>query len=146
MCCKKASGWVKVWLCILLLYFTADGIARAQDDDSAGERLFRLHCAECHGLDGQGGRGPDLTRGVYRHGSTEQALYRTISQGVTGTQMPATSLSDRQLFQIVRYVRGLAGSTRVVISGDPAAGGSLFAGKGSCPKCHMAKVEGWVLI
>jgi cytochrome c553 len=47
-------AWVKVWLIILLLHFTAAGIARAQDDDSAGERLFRLHCAECHGLDGQG--------------------------------------------------------------------------------------------
>jgi putative heme-binding domain-containing protein len=135
-------AWVKVWLIILLLHFTAAGIARAQDDDSAGERLFRLHCAECHGLDGQGGRGPDLTRGIYRHGSTDQALYRTISQGVTGTQMPATSLSERQLLQIVSHVRGLAGSARVAVSGDPAAGGKLFAGKGGCPKCHMVRGEG----
>lgn len=142
MRCKIILAWVKVWLIILLLQFTAAGIARAQDDNSAGERLFRLHCAECHGLDGQGGRGPDLTRGVYRHGSTNQALYQTISQGVTGTQMPATSLSERQLLQIVRHVRGLAGSARVAVSGDPVAGGKLFAGKGGCPKCHMVRGEG----
>jgi cytochrome c oxidase cbb3-type subunit 3 len=135
-------AWVRVWSSILLLQFTAAGIARAQDDDSAGERLFRLHCAECHGLDGQGGRGPDLTRGVFRHGSTDQALYQTISQGVTGTQMPATSLSERQLLQIVRHVRGLAGSARVAISGDAAAGGKLFTGKGGCPNCHMVRGEG----
>jgi len=142
MSCKKVPVWVRVWLCILLLHFIANGIARAEDDDSAGERLFRLHCSECHGLDGQGGRGPDLTRGLYRHGSTDQALYQTISQGVTGTPMPATSLSDRQLFQIVKYVRGLASSAREVVSGDAAAGGRLFAGKGGCPKCHMVRGEG----
>ena len=91
-----------------------------------GERLFRLHCAECHGLDGEGGAGPDLTRGVYRHGSSEEALYQTISKGVPGTPMPANSLSDRQLWQIVRYVRSLAGGARVTIPGDPAAGEKLF--------------------
>src|SRR5260370_20027440 len=116
MRCKIIVAWAKVWLIILLLHFTAAGIARAQDDDAAGERLFRLHCAECHGLDGQGGRGPDLTRGVYRHGSTDQALYQTIAQGVAGTPMPANSLSDRQLSQIVKYVRGLAGAVRVTVS------------------------------
>jgi cytochrome c oxidase cbb3-type subunit III len=139
---KIILAWAKVWLIIPLLHFTAAGIARAQDDDSAGERLFRLHCAECHGLDGQGGRGPDLTRGVYRYGSSDQALYQTISQGVTGTQMPATSLSERQLLQIVRHVRGLAGSARMPVSGDPATGGKLFAGKGGCPKCHMVRGKG----
>jgi cytochrome c oxidase cbb3-type subunit III len=135
-------AWVRVWLIILLLHFSPDGSARAQDDDSAGERLFRLHCAECHGLDGQGGRGPDLTRGVYRHGSSDQALYQTISQGVTGTQMPATSLSNRQIMQIVKHVRGLSGGARVAISGDAAAGGKLFTGKGGCAKCHMVRGEG----
>jgi cytochrome c oxidase cbb3-type subunit 3 len=139
---KTTLAWLKVCPIILLLHFTAAGIARAQDDDSAGERLFRLHCAECHGLDGQGGQGPDLTRGVYRHGSSDQALYQTISQGVTGTRMPATSLSERQLLQIVRHVRGLAGSARMPVSGDPAAGGKLFADKGGCPKCHMVRGEG----
>jgi len=138
----KISVLAKVWLCILILHYTVDGIARAQDSDSAGERLFRLHCAECHGVDGRGGRGPDLTRGVYRHGSTDQALYQTISQGVAGTQMPGTSLSERQLLQIVKHVRGLASSARVSVPGDPAAGRKLFVGKGGCPRCHMVRGVG----
>src|SRR6266849_10085397 len=104
MRCNIVVAWVRVWFIILLLHVAAAGIAQAQDDDSAGERLFRLHCAECHGLDGQGGQGPDLTRGVYRRGSTDAALYQTISKGVAGTPMPANSLSDRQLWQIVGYV------------------------------------------
>src|SRR5215472_3455426 len=92
---------------------------RAQESDAdAGERLFRLHCAECHGLDGQGGQGPDLTRGVYRRGSTDDALFRTISRGVPGTPMPATSLSDLALRQIVRHVRMLGGGVRVKVPGN----------------------------
>jgi cytochrome c oxidase cbb3-type subunit 3 len=139
----KAPVSMKAWLCLLALHLIAGGTARGQDDDSAaGERLFRLHCAECHGLDGQGGQGPDLTRGVYRRGSTDRALYQTISKGVAGTPMPGTSLSDRQLGQIVRYVRGLAGAARVTVPGRQAAGDKLFAGKGGCTKCHMIRGEG----
>src|SRR3989449_10252664 len=105
---------MKAWLCLLALHIVACEISIAQDDDStAGEPLFRLHCAECHGMDGEGGRGPDLRRGVDQQGSSDEALYRTISKGVAGTPMPATSISDAQLWQIVRYIRGDAGSGRV---------------------------------
>jgi putative heme-binding domain-containing protein len=116
--------------------------ARAQDDISAGERLFHLHCAECHGPSGQGGYGPDLTRGEYRHGSTDDGLLHTIATGVPGTRMPATSLSDHQLREIVAYVRSLAGGVRVAIGGDAQAGEKLFVGKGGCTKCHMIRGEG----
>ena len=135
------KAWVGAGLVLLVVHLTTGGMARAQDD-AAGERLFRLHCAECHGLDGQGGQGPDLTRGVYRHGSTDRALYQTISNGVAGTRMPATSLSGRQLWQIVGYVRGLAGGARVTVSGDRVAGEKLFRAKGGCTKCHMIRGEG----
>jgi cytochrome c oxidase cbb3-type subunit 3 len=133
---------MRAWLCLLALLLIASGILSAQEDDSnAGQRLFHLHCAECHGLDGEGGLGPDLTRGMYRHGATDQALYQTVSKGVTGTPMPATSLPDEQLWQLVRYVRGIGGGVRVTVPGDPAAGEKLFAAKGGCSKCHM--IRGW---
>ena len=134
---------MKTWLCLLALRLILGEISSAQQNDvAAGEPLFRLHCAECHGMDGEGGRGPDLRRGVYQHGSSDEALYRTISKGVAGTPMPATTISDAQLWQIVRYVRGVAGGVRVAIPGDPAAGAKLFAGKGGCTKCHMLRGEG----
>ena len=134
---------MKAWLCVLALRLFAVEISTAQENDlTAGEPLFRLHCAECHGMDGEGGRGPDLRRGVYQHGSSDEALYRTISKGVAGTPMPATSISDAQLLQIVRYIRGVAGSVRVTVPGNPAAGAKLFDGKGGCTKCHMIRGEG----
>jgi putative heme-binding domain-containing protein len=128
--------------CACALSLGAIGIARGQSPDPAlGARLYRLHCSECHGLDGRGGVGPDLTRGVFRFGSTDEALYRTISKGVPGTAMPATSLPDAGLSQIVRHVRVLAGGVRVKVAGNPAAGEALFASRG-CAKCHMIRGVG----
>ncbi len=109
--------------CAWALYVGVLAMARGQNPDPArGARLYRLHCSECHGLEGQGGLGPDLTRGAYRFGSSEAALYRTISKGIPGTPMPATTLSDAQLWEIVRHVRLLSGGVRVKVPGNPAAG------------------------
>jgi putative heme-binding domain-containing protein len=117
-------------------------LAHAQNPDPAlGGRLYRMHCSECHGLDGQGGVGPDLTRGVYKLGSSDEALYRTISKGVAGTPMPATSLSDPELWQIIRHVKLLAGGVRVTVPGNPAAGEAVFTRRG-CVKCHMIRGTG----
>src|SRR5215469_13319823 len=134
---------MKTGLYLVALYIALAGIALSQDDDAtAGERLFHLHCAECHGLDGEGGAGPDLTRGVFRHGPSDEAIYQTIAKGVPGTSMPANSLSDVQLRQLVRHVRGLSGGVRVTVVGEPVRGAELFRGKGACTKCHMVRGEG----
>jgi putative heme-binding domain-containing protein len=128
--------------CAWALSLVATVIARGQNPDAAlGARLYRLHCSECHGMDGRGGVGTDLTRGVYRFGSTDEALYRTISKGVAGTMMPATSLPDSGLWQIVRHVRVLGGGVRVTVAGNPATGEALFSARG-CAKCHMIRGAG----
>ena len=121
---------------LLAFGLTNIGFTRAQDlDPGAGARLYRLHCSECHGLDGQGGQGADLTRGVFRFGSSDEALYRTISKGVAGTPMPATSLSVAQLLQVVRHVRLLSGGARIAVPGNPAVGEALFTG--------AVSLDGW---
>jgi len=129
---------MKVW-CSLVVCVIALG---QEIDPAAGARLYRLHCAECHGRDGSGGLGPDLTRGVYRRGSTDQALFQTIVNGIAGTPMAATALSDRQIRQIVSHLRLLAGAVRVTVPGNAAAGQKLFQGKGGCVKCHLIQGAG----
>lgn len=87
--------------------------------------MYRSACAPCHGLRGDG-RGPaarsisprprDFTAGVYKFRSTPSGalptnldLYRTISQGVPGTWMPAWEnlLSERQRWAVVEYLKTL---------------------------------------
>ena len=112
------------------------------EDVAAGGRIFRSHCASCHGLDGAGGKGPDLTPGVYRHGSEDLDLYNTISLGVPGSEMAGIFFEGKQLWQIVAYVRSLANSEGGQLAGDAANGGTLVRGKGGCLQCHMAGGEG----
>lgn len=113
------------------------------DDVAAGSRIYRSHCAECHSLTGEGGRGPDLTRGDFRHGSSDAALLRNIMRGIPGTEMPGIYMQDHQVWQVVAFVRSLSARPALPQTrGDPAAGEKLFRGKGGCAICHMINGSG----
>lgn len=108
-------------------------------DVASGEKLFRAHCAVCHGLDGSGprGAGSDLTKGEFRHGGSDAKLRETISEGIDGTDMTGIFFDGRQLWQIVAYVRTLSQSPKSSASGgDPVRGKDLFHNKGGCGQCH----------
>lgn len=111
-----------------------------------GASLFRANCSPCHGLNARGGgRGPDLTSGRWTHGSTDDEIFRTISQGVPGTEMPANAFEDSEIRTIIAYVRSLAPSRDITVAGDPAKGKEIFFGDGGCSTCHMVRGVGGVL-
>src|SRR5580692_4062480 len=88
-----------------------------------GASLFRANCSPCHGLGARGGgRGPDLTSGRWTHGSTDSAIFRTITQGVPGTEMPANGFDDSETWAIIAYLRSLVPTKRAIVSGDPVNG------------------------
>lgn len=113
-------------------------------DVAAGARIYRSHCADCHGMTGQGGKGPDLTTGVFFHGSSDAALLRNVSDGIEGTAMPGQFFSADQIWQVIAYVRTLAtkGSAKPP-EGNVTRGGMLFASRG-CANCHLVRGTGGV--
>ena len=112
-------------------------------DVAAGAKTYRTQCAMCHGRDGTGSFGPNLTLGEFRHGSSDAALFRTITHGVPGRGMPATFLPESEVWQLVAYVQSLSQRPRETnLPGNPAQGEKLFRGKGDCSQCHMVKGEG----
>ena len=119
--------------------------AQAQSPEAAqqGRALFQLHCTYCHGANGQGGRGADLTSGQYRRGGSDAQLFATIRNGIPGTEMPAVRATDDEVWQIVAFVKklGSAGLSEKA-AGDPAAGKRLYSGKGACAGCHSIAGEG----
>lgn len=145
---------VRVWLLalVVLVCWPATLVAQeggqknpftSSEDVAAGGRIFRSHCAVCHGVGGTGGRATDLTSGQFRHGSSDEALFRNISEGIPGTEMPAIFYQGQQLWQMVAYVRSLSEkAAKVQAAGDPAAGKKLFEEKGGCLQCHMAAGKG----
>jgi putative heme-binding domain-containing protein len=124
------------------LILLAASIACGQESNvAAGAKIFRSHCGECHGLRGEGGRGPTLASGVFYHGSTDADLMANISDGIPGTAMPGIFFSPVQVKQIVAYVRSLAQNGAQRPPGDPAHGEKLFREKG-CIGCHITRGEG----
>jgi putative heme-binding domain-containing protein len=106
-----------------------------------GGRLFLKNCALCHGGDATGGRGPDLTRGFFRHATSDDQLLGVVQNGILGTGMPWTGLSDRKAGQLVAFIRSLSGGHGPV-PGDPQKGRELFRGAGTCTTCHSVNGEG----
>jgi cytochrome c(L) len=89
-------------------------------DDAAaiekGKVLFvRTDCYTCHGSDLHGAVGPDLTDDVWIVRPTDEALFRTIKFGRSGTLMAGfgDQLSDEQIWQLLAFIRSK-------YSGDPA--------------------------
>lgn len=110
------------------------------EDVAAGAKTFRSHCSPCHGLHGEGGRGPRLANGQFFHGSSDEALLRNISNGISGTEMPGLFYSPDRVWQIVAYLRTLQSASPRLITGDTGRGKELF--RAQCTGCHRVNGEG----
>ena len=111
------------------------------EDVAAGKEQFASRCVGCHGPNGEGNRGPDLTRTVYRHGNSERAIFMNILSGIPGTGMPSIRLSDKEMWQLVAYVRTLSRVEESLPVGDPVAGFDLFR-RHNCGRCHFVDGTG----
>ncbi|HEV8380334.1 MAG TPA: PQQ-binding-like beta-propeller repeat protein [Gemmatimonadales bacterium] len=94
-------------------------------DVQAGAILFRSECAECHGPDGSGGRGPALLDRAFTHGESDWAVYRTIRFGIPNTAMGPHPLPETALWQVVAFVRSLDRGGTASATGGRSASGSL---------------------
>ncbi len=113
-------------------------------DVVAGAKAFRSHCAECHGYKGEGGRGPNLTTGIFFHGTTDADLFRNVSNGIPGTAMPGFFSPTDLIWQTIAYVRSLGATGSVKPpSGNATRGRQLFRTNG-CLTCHLVRGEGGV--
>jgi putative heme-binding domain-containing protein len=141
-----------VWSTLLgaFLFATAVAPPRVRSDTSvpdvrAGGDLFVTECAGCHGRDGTGLRGPDLTHGMFRHGADAAALFRTIGGGIPASPMPgALSMhSEQAVWQLVAYVQSLSRTVnQAPPEGDAAEGKVLFETRGRCLSCHTVDGRG----
>ena len=104
-----------------------------------GMGLFRVRCADCHGMDATGVRAPDLTQ-VWASGRSDDGLFNTLRTGVPGTEMqPVLRTTDDDLWKILAYLRTLAATAPTdTPTGDVANGEKIF--KANCSACH--KVNG----
>jgi putative heme-binding domain-containing protein len=109
---------------------------------TAGMGMYRARCADCHGMDARGYRGPDLTQ-VWASGRTDDGLFRTLRNGIPGSEMPALSARtpDHEIWQLLAYLRTVAAPA----PSDPPRGNAENGEKifrAQCSACHRVNGRG----
>jgi putative heme-binding domain-containing protein len=114
-----------------------------QEAIRAGLGGFRQRCADCHGTDARGVRGPDITQ-IWASGRTDPGLFMTIRNGVANTEMPAflaPRTSDREIWQMLAYLRTLAAPAPTdPPRGNAENGARVF--RANCASCHRVNGNG----
>lgn len=117
------------------------GTATGSTDIAAGKAIFQSRCAGCHGLNGGGGRGPDLRRPKLSRASDEATLKLVISNGIPPGMPAAFYLSPEELGNLAAFVRSLSSVPQEKLPGDAKRGRLLYAHSG-CATCHILDGEG----
>jgi cytochrome c oxidase cbb3-type subunit 3 len=89
-------------------------LAKAEDPAfvQAGAATFAVRCASCHGADGGGLVGPNLTDDFSIYGQQPSHIARTIYAGTPkGMLAWKDQLSIDEIYQVGAYVRSLRGTT-----------------------------------
>src|SRR2546430_13627678 len=89
---------------ILVVWLALAGTVRAQNPP--GKEIFEDRCGACHGADGNGGEhAPAITRAA--PDLQDPQLMTLIREGLPTRGMPAVSVSDAELPQLVAFIRTL---------------------------------------
>ena len=106
---------MKLKLIAVTLFFALNVVAEESHFD-LGKKVFESNCVTCHGQQGDG-RGPasvaisgakprDFTTGKFKYGSTDDEIFKTITNGVPGTAMPPwNSLSVLERKAVISYLK-----------------------------------------
>ncbi len=94
---------------------SSGGLAMIQQSDiENGKKIYMQQCASCHGDNGKGD-GPLAVRcvpapanfasGVLKHGSSPDAIFKSISNGIKGTMMASYGFIDeKDRWAVTHYV------------------------------------------
>lgn len=91
-----------------------------------GQSLFRTNCATCHGRDGEGNVGPNLTDEYFKYIRKPEDVYKVIAEGAGKGAMPAWAgrLIENELVIVSSYVMSLRGQN---LPGKAADGNTIPA-------------------
>ncbi len=81
-------------------------------DIAAGKDIFSGPCASCHGIDGQGGIGPNLTDDYWLHGGSIVDIFKSIKYGWEDKGMRSwkDDLSPMKMAQVTSFIKSIRGT------------------------------------
>lgn len=117
----------------------------------SGKEIYAELCAQCHGLNGEGGIGPSLSDTEFQSSRSDQEIFDTINLGHEATAMIGWGeiLLPDQIQQLVDFIRTLE-SDQIVPSAEETQdeGVVTFSGdvlpifESKCVVCH-GNLGGW---
>jgi len=110
-------------------------------DLEAGKVIFEGHCSLCHGIDGGGGRGPNLHRPNLNRAPDDKALKSLIENGLPPEMPDGWYLSPQDIANVAAFVRSLGNVPPEKLPGDPVQGAAIYARSG-CATCHILAGKG----
>ena len=109
----------------------------------AGDVLYASRCADCHGADAKGERGPDLTL-LWAAGTNDQRVFDAVRQGIVDSIMPPSAAPDDEIWAVVAYLKSISTVPPFDSpNGDYARGREVFASM--CADCHTVAGSGGTL-
>ncbi len=77
-----------------------------------GKQVYMANCASCHGMNGQGGVGPNLADDYWIVDNTYKGVQEAIDVGIPAKGMPGwkTILGDKKTQALVIYIATLQGT------------------------------------
>jgi len=88
-------------------------LTRSADSVSSGKVTFLSKCATCHGKNGEGGIGPNLTDSYWIHGEGQLTdIRKIVENGVSAKGMPPWKglLQRQELDQVTAFIGTLQGT------------------------------------
>ncbi len=78
----------------------------------SGKALYNTNCAACHGAEGQGTVGPNLTDEYWLHGGDVNDIFKTIKYGVPAKGMVPWQgkLTKDQMLEVSSYILSIQGT------------------------------------
>jgi cytochrome c oxidase cbb3-type subunit III len=92
---------------------------------ATAKEFFGKNCKTCHGANGEGGAGPNLTDAYWLHGGDVKSIFKTIKYGVPEKGMIAWQqrITPKDIQSMVGYVLSLQGTNP---AGAKAPQGELY--------------------
>jgi cytochrome c oxidase cbb3-type subunit 3 len=122
---------------------------RIKGDAQHGKVLYAKYCAGCHGENGEGGKGtgvtfsrkrdlpiiaPALNNSGFLHAASDEMIRQTLQQGREGTPMRSflvQGLSERDINDVVSYVRSFENSERTGLSANAVSEDKIIVAESS---------------
>ncbi|MEP4533453.1 MAG: cbb3-type cytochrome c oxidase N-terminal domain-containing protein [Cyclobacteriaceae bacterium] len=111
---KQAEAEVETYLASLDNLIDENSVTFVEDDAEllGGKEIFISKCAACHGQQGEGGVGPNLTDQYWIHGGDVKSIFKTIKYGVPSKGMISwqSQLSPKEMQQVSSFIYTMEGS------------------------------------